>query len=249
MNMTVLTNKEKNGLLKDAQQKDQLDSVRIRAGYAHRSLGSLSDKVKMEQGWFDSAVQEFSEKVGEKAESDEQKALADKLLADFKEEYKTRRYRVMEVGSSIVSSAVAGRSKFNSAQAGKRGSALDRAEQAFSEWQKDAVENGIRAIRKARSPEQIAVERKAKEDKAAMNKAKLHERIGKLMAFKKGDDLRFGNYPVSRVTMDQAGYPSSVIVDASDLIDNKFDIARMFFNGDKDMLRASVDEIRASLTP
>jgi hypothetical protein len=129
-----------------ADSSDELDSAKIRAGYSHRSLGRLSDKVKMEQGWFVNAANEFAEKVGKDAESDEQKELADKLLAEFKAEYKTRRYRVMAVGETVVSSAVAGRNNFNSAQAGKRGSALDRAEQQFSDWQNDAIENGVRAV-------------------------------------------------------------------------------------------------------
>ena len=230
---------------KPAENPDALDAAKIRSGYAHRSLGGLSDKVKMEQGWFDAAVKDFAEKVGKNAESVEQKALADKLLAEFKAEYKTRRYRVMDVGSSVVSSAVAGRNNFNSSQAGKRGSALDRAEQSFSDWQNDAIESGVRAIRNARSPEQVLAEQKAKDDKAARNKEKLHSLIGKLMAFKKGDDLQFGNYPVALVTMDREGYPSSVVVDATDLTDNKFDIAKMLFNGDKDALRSAVDEILA----
>ncbi len=230
------------------ESADKLDPAKIRAGYAHRSLGGLGDKVKMEQAWFDKASEAFAEKVGEKAESEEQKALAAKLLDDFKAEYKTRRYRVMRVGETVVSSAVAGRNKFNAAQAGRRGSALDRAEQEFTDWQKGAIESGVRAIRAARSPEQIAAEQQAKADKAAKKKADLHALLGKLLDFKKGDGTLFGKYPVARVSLDKAGYPSSVTVDATDLTDNKFDIARILFDGDKEKLRAAVDEIRASRT-
>lgn len=65
-------------------------------------------------------------------------------VRQFRDEYREKRYRVLAVGENAVSSAVAGRSNFNSKQANQRGDALTRAEDEFSRWL-ELQQEGIKA--------------------------------------------------------------------------------------------------------
>lgn len=113
---------------------ESLDAAKIKAGYAHRAIGGLGSKVEMERKWFADALKKIRDYLSPFARNDQQKAELEYSLAKFADDYKERRYGVLEVGSSVVSSAVAGRNNFNSTQAGRRGSALDRAEADFNSW-------------------------------------------------------------------------------------------------------------------
>lgn len=111
-----------------------LDAEKIKAGYAHRALGGLGDKVTMERKWFADALVKMREAMTQFVRNDAQTAALDGAMEKFADDYKERRYRVLDVGSGVASSAVAGGSNFNSTQAGRRGNALDRAEADFNAW-------------------------------------------------------------------------------------------------------------------
>lgn len=121
-----------------------LDAAKIKAGYQHRALGGLGDKVQMERKWFADAIKKIRADLAPLARNDAQKAKLEELVAKFAEDYKERRYRVMEVGEGSYSAAVAGASNFNNRQAQQRGNALTRAEESFNQWL-EARPDGIRA--------------------------------------------------------------------------------------------------------
>lgn len=80
--------------------------------------------------------------------------------------------------------------------------------------------------------------------KAAKNDKFQRDTLATLMDWKKGGGATFGKYPIKRVTLDRDGYPFAVIVSATDLTDNKFDIAKTLFDGDREAVRRMVDQLR-----
>ena len=69
--------------------------------------------------------------------------------------------------------------------------------------------------------------------------------LDKLLNWKKGDKI--GAYTIERVSNDAEGYPSSYTISGDGIIkgvSDKVQVAREFFDGDKEALRAMVDEIR-----
>jgi predicted RNA methylase len=225
---------------------EELDADRIKKGYAHRVLGSLGGIVSVERDQYVKTVQSFYDDLLPIAKNEAQQEELRSLTRQLKELYREKRYRVMDVGSTVASSAVTGRSKFNSKQASTRGNALDRAEANFSDWLKQYDKDAKESILALKSPEDIAAEKQAKADKDAKNHAALIERMRSIEAFKPGETVKFGTYNIARVSRDRDGYPSSVTVDATDLTDNKFDLANTLFNGSKERLRKIVDEARAT---
>jgi predicted RNA methylase len=225
---------------------EELDADRIKKGYAHRVLGSLGGIVSVERDQYVKTVQSFYDDLQPIAKNEAQQEELRSLTRQLKELYREKRYRVMDVGSTVASSAVTGRSKFNSKQAGTRGNALDRAEANFSDWLKQYDKDARESILALKSPEDIAAEKQAKADKDAKNHAALIERMRSIEAFKPGETVKLGTYNIARVSRDRDGYPSSVTVDATDLTDNKFDLANTLFNGSKERLRKIVDEARAT---
>ena len=85
----------------------------------------------------------------------------------------------------------------------------------------------------ARNAEQLSAEQQAKVDKVAKRQAQEEALIAQLLGFKSGDKVNFGGVNVIRVSKDRDGYPSSVFVDGTGLTDNKFDLAKTLFGGDK----------------
>lgn len=140
---------------------EELDAVKIKAGYAHRSH-SLSGKVEMERKWYVDAVQAFYDSLLPLAKNDAQKSKIEQLTRAFRDEYRDRRYRVLDIGSSTYSAAIAGPSNFNSKQSARRFSSLDKAEKEFNDWtsvQDDVARPVLLALR--------TEEEKAGDDKTA----------------------------------------------------------------------------------
>lgn len=191
------------------------------------------------------AVQREYEEAAPLAETAEQKAALDDAIAEFKDEYLRRDKGVASVRGGAYSGMVAGRDNLNTSQVERRGNALDRASGDFANWLGSARGKAKAAVLAARNDQQRAAEQQAKDDKAAKRAESEHALIASLINFKKGDDVQFGRYPVAKVSFGKDGYPTSVTVEATDLTDNKFDLARTLFRGDKAKLRAIVDEVRA----
>ncbi len=229
--------------------ESELDATRIDNGYKHRVLSSTSGIIKIERQDYVNAVNSLYNDLLPIAKNDAQKEALKELTAEFKQEYIKRRYRVMDIGSTVVSSAVAGRSKFNSKQSSSRGNALDRAENDFSDWLKSKPAQIKEKINALKSDAELAEEKAKADEKAAKNKESLMKIMRNIDQFKPGDTVKFGSYNIARVSFDRDGYPNSVTVDATDLTDNKFELARTLFGGSKEKLRALVDEIRAENVP
>lgn len=179
------------------------------------------------------------------AETDAQKAVLRAEIEALKQEYMRREARSMGVRGNTYSSKISGRGNLDSKGYQRKNASLDRAESNFSAWV-NGIKGGVKdAVLSARNEDQLAAVQQAKDEKAAKRRESEKRHVATLLNFAKGDGSKFGNYPIARVTMDRDGYPSSVTVDANDLTDNKFDIARTLLGGDKNKLRALVDEIRA----
>jgi hypothetical protein len=148
----------------EAGNSSEMDAKKIRAGYAHRSM-NLSDKVEMERKWYADALQKVRDKMAPLARNEAQMAELESRMRQFADDYRERRYRVMKVGESAYSAAIAGRSNFNHKQADARGSALDRAEAAFSAWL-EAEPNAIKSyLLKLRSAEERQTDAEVAEKK------------------------------------------------------------------------------------
>lgn len=216
----------------------------VDSSYSHISHSGTS-RARSDRDAFVETVNRLYDEAMKEAETDEQKAAAKRSAVEFKDEYLRRLQAVIRVRGQTYSGFVAGRGNLNTKQANSRNSALDRALDSFAAWQRGAEPEIMQAVRDARNDDQLAAERKEKDDKAAKRRESEKKHVAALLNYTKGDGSKFGNYPIARVTMDRDGYPSSVTVEATDLTDNKFDIAKTLFNGDKEKLRAIVDEIRA----
>ena len=178
------------------------------------------------------------------AETDEQKAVLLDEIEALKSEYLRREAASHGARGNAYSAKIAGRGNLDSKMVARRNATLDRQAVKFADWVR-GLKGGIKdAVLAARNGEQLASEQQSKDEKAAKRRASLKEHVARLLSFSKGDGSKFGAYPIARVTMGRDGYPSSVTVEATDLTDNKFDIAKTLFGGDKAKLRALVDEIR-----
>lgn len=161
---------------------DDIPKDAIHRGYTHTTMGSLAGPTSVEQTWYVSFMEELRDDLRKDLPPGREADL-DAELQRIKQEYITRRLRVLRTRSSVVSVAVAGGSKFNSKQASSRGSALDRAEAAFSDWLKQAkheaaVATGVADVRAAKEAAQSArkeearkvVNERVKELRRAQNK-------------------------------------------------------------------------------
>ncbi|MFA7290879.1 MAG: LPD38 domain-containing protein [Rhodocyclaceae bacterium] len=216
----------------------------VDASYSHISHSGAS-RARSERDSFVETVDRLYDEAMALAETPEQKSAAKRAAISFKNEYLERLQAVIRVRSGTYSAFIAGRSGLNTKQANARNSALDRAQDSFAAWQRSAEPEIKQAVLDARNPEQLAAEQAKKDGKAEKARAQLLDLVSGIVTFKKGDSVKFGGYNIAKVSLGKDGYPSSVTVDATDLTDNKFDIARMLFKGDKEALRAAVDEVRA----
>ena len=221
------------------------EAVRSYDGISH--MGGSRAKSDYED--YENNIRQEREAAEPFATTDAQReamAAAEKRLRiDYLSQYR----RVMRVRANTYSAFVAGRSGLNSRQATSRNSALDKAQEQFGQWLKDNTGRIKAAVLNARSPEQLAEEQQAADAKRAASRAKDAVFIGKVLAFKTGDDLRFGATVVVKVNKDRDGYPSSLTVkDAGGAVlsDDKIDLVRVLYRGDKDKFRTIVDEVRAA---
>jgi hypothetical protein len=102
------------------------------AAYAHTSH-TPSNSAKAELQWADNAADNLRSELS-KHVSDSQ--TVESAVAEFRKNYMQQRAKVFSVRKSSYSVIVAGASKFNSKQAGKRSSAVDNAEESFGKWLK-----------------------------------------------------------------------------------------------------------------
>lgn len=245
----AMTNKDilVRALTGDVVSPDEYPTDKVKASFSHISHSS-GDAAYLHRNSFLEAVQSEYDDALPFAETEEQQQILKAEIDRFKQEYIAKENPSMAVRSSTYSAHIAGGSKFNANQAGQRNNALDRSQSGFSSWlssQSGRVKNAVLA---GRNQSQLDAVANAKAEKAAKQKAGMLELLGRIVAFKRGDQVKFGSYQIAKVSLGKDGYPTSVTVDATDLTDNKFDIARTFFGGDKAKLRSLVDEIRADLS-
>lgn len=245
----AMTNKDilVRALTGDIVSSDEYPTDKVKASFVHISH-SPGDAAYLHRNSFLEAVQSEYDNALPFAETEKQKQILKAEIDRFKQEYIAKENQSMAVRSSTYSAHIAGGSKFNTNQASQRNNALDRSQSGFSSWlssQSGCVKNAVLAGRNQSQLDSIA---KAKAEKAAKQKAGMLEMLGRIIAFKRGDQVKFGSYQIAKVSFGKDGYPTSVTLDATDLTDNKFDIARIFFGGDKAKLRSLVDEIRIDLS-
>lgn len=196
------------------------------------------------------AAQPFAETAAQQAALEAEEAA---LRADYIQQYR----RMMSVRAGTYSGYVAGRAKLNAKQANSRNSAYDKSIERFNAWLKENTGRIKRAVLAARSPEQLEAARAeqdaAQAEQAAAAQAKQQKSIelmAKLLAFKKGDDLRIGESVVTKVSKDRDGYPSTLtftFADGTKPFDDKLDLARVLYRGDKAALRRDADAAKALL--
>ena len=188
---------------------EELDADKIKAGYAHRSH-SLSGKVEMERKWYVDAVQAFYDSLLPLARNDAQKAKLEQLTRAFRDEYRERRYRVLDIGSSTYSAAIAGPSNFNSKQSAQRFSSLDKAEKTFNDWatvQDDAAKPALLALR---TDDEMAVDKDAAEV----------ERVKKALKPVMGDLAMIGGIDTDQAPgMDRAAFVNGALRKIKNLSD------------------------------
>jgi len=150
-----------------------LDPEFVRQAYAGTSTSPRS-AAKAEQESFDRFMEGLKKDALEYVEDNEDLQTELDFIA---KEYIRERKKALEVRRDTVSGHVAGRSKFNTKQAARRNSALDRAEDNFSNWQKRISAEfdkalGIDKIKAERqqSREQAKKDAREKTEQAAKSK-------------------------------------------------------------------------------
>jgi hypothetical protein len=221
----------------------EFPTAEVDASYSHISHNG-SGRARFDRDAFVSRVHELYDEAMAKAETPAQQQAAKDAAINFKVEYLRRLQPVIRVRSQTYSGHIAGRAKLNAKQADSRNSALDKALDTFFKWEKGSAGYVMQAVLRARSPEQLQSIAEARAEKEFKRKASMLKTVAGIDGFKPGEVVKFGSYNIARVSRDRDGYPSSVTVDATDLTDNKFDLARTLFDGDKAKLRAAVDEAR-----
>ncbi len=125
----------------------------VEKSYAHVS-SSGRYMAASDRDEFLSEVEKYRTRLEPLAETPQQRALLDELAEKFADDYLGWTRRLADSRSGVVSSHIAGRSKFNSRQAQRRGNALDRTVSSFLNWLRAARLDGEHALRKIRTPEQ-----------------------------------------------------------------------------------------------
>jgi|GEM_PF-1063909 len=146
---------------------DGLDRKRVAAAYSGTSNSPMR-AADVELSQFDSFMQELEADLRKDLPEGNEQSLADELER-VRAEYVDRRYRVLDVRKNTVSAHVAGKSNFNAKQAGQRNSALDRAEEAFAQWTKQAeaeaaAKTGVAEVREQRKQASDENKQKAREE-------------------------------------------------------------------------------------
>lgn len=209
------------------------EAVSSYAGISHRGQErAQSDADEFER--FISAQQEAGLAV---AETEDQKAAVARAVEALRADYVTAYRRLMGVRANTYSAYVAGRSGLNSRQANRSNSALDKAMEAFSEWQTAASGRVRRAALDARTDDQKQADQQAREqteaDKAQRREDADRSLIRKILTWKKGGEaVPIGkSATLSGVNLGRDGYPTSVNLkpnDGATLTSDKFDLAALF---------------------
>lgn len=208
---------------------------------------------------YEKTISQAMEEAKPLAETDAQRAAMASEEAAFRAEY-LRNYRVlMGVRAGTYSGHIAGRSSLNSKQANARNSALDKAMDRFYGWVKAQGGRIKAAVLAARNPEQLAAaqaardaEQSAKDAKAAETAQKNVDFMVKLLTFKAGDKLPSGSVLITKVSKTRDGVPSTltvVMADGTKPYDDKIDVLRVFYRGDKARLASDFEAAKAMLAP
>lgn len=218
----------------------------VEATFSHVSHSPDVGAMVMRNAFLETVQAAYDDAIGS-AETQVQRDALMQAIERFKADYLARERSVNGARASSYSGHIAGGSKLNVRQVARRGAALDRASDAFSVWLRQAKDSVKQVVLAARNADQLAAEQQAMDEKAAHKAAREIAMMRRLLNFKQGDDIKFGLYPVAKVSFGRDGYPSSVTVSATDLVDNRFDLAKILFGGSKVRLQAAVDAARAEL--
>ncbi len=134
----------------------------IAESYRHVSHRG-SDRAKAEENAFRQSIEQIRNDVSPMVETEAQQAAFDSAMADYQNGYIDAALAVARAREGTMSPLVAGRNNFNGKQAARTGGAYEKAQDEFARKVgrlKAAVE---KAVRDARTPEQI----QAEQDKAA----------------------------------------------------------------------------------
>lgn len=192
---------------------DEFPTKEADTSYSHVShMGST--RAAADRDAFVSTIQGIYNVNLPAARTDAQKAALLDAVDKAKREYLEENKRLMQVRSGTYSGFVAGGAKLNAKQANRGNAALDRALERFAAMRDGLAHDVARAVRNARTPEEVATEAaatsKEKADKAAAQQAKNDAFLSRLIDFKAGDDLVIGQTKVVRVNMDREGLPASI---------------------------------------
>lgn len=191
------------------------------------------------------------------AETDAQRAAMAAEEGAFRSEYLTQYRQLMGVRAATYSGHVAGRSGLNSRQANARNSALDNAMTRFYAWVEGQRGRIKDAVQRARSPDQLVAAQAAKQAEQDAKDAKRAEKdqksvafMVKLLSFKTGDSFEVGTSIIKKISKDRSGNPSKmtfVYADGSAPFDDKIDILRVLYRGDKEAMSRDVASARAQM--
>lgn len=191
------------------------------------------------------------------AETEAQRAAMVAEEGAFRSEYLAQYRQLMGVRAATYSGHVAGRSGLNSKQANARNSALDNAMTRFYAWVEGQRGRIKGAVLRARSADQLAAAQAVKQAELDAEDAKRAEKnqksvafMVKLLTFKSGDSIELGSSIIKKVSKDRDGNPSKltfVYADGSVPFDDKIDILRVLYRGDKDALRRDAEAAKAML--
>lgn len=153
-------------------EKDYPLTDEAKRAYSH-SIRNVSGAAKVHGDNYVKTVNGLIDDLSKLAETAKQKTAMSGAVKKFKDDYISQEKRVLSARSGVVSSHIAGRSKFNSKQSERRGNALDKVEDDFSRFVDKAVAEAKTTVRNARTAEQkdrdnkqfakAAAERKFKE--------------------------------------------------------------------------------------
>lgn len=129
-----------------------VDQVKQAFSHAHLSPANTARSMKES---FDRFIQSEVEKAEPLIETEQQQKAFDNAISELEKKYINEWLPpLLNAASSTVSSAVAGRNNFNSKQANRRGSALDRAMKSFDDLIQNHTGQALAKVISARTPEQ-----------------------------------------------------------------------------------------------
>ncbi|MEN2425982.1 PLxRFG domain-containing protein [Chromobacterium vaccinii] len=211
--------------------------------HSSRSAGE-ADKARYER-----VIQQIRDKAEPMIETPAQREAYDAALLKFKRDYIQQSLQLARAREGTVSGHVAGRSKFNSKQASWRGSAYDRAQEAFEGWLKRFGGDVEFAVMRARTMEQrrrdnASVEAE-KEARRADARRRMLRAVTAILNVKPGDNVN--GKIVLRINKDRAGYPSSFSYERWDGVQDTYQFLELFRDVTKADLHSLMDEARLQM--